>query len=88
MSLKNEKYSPIKLLDLSGIQDYKGETRNASVGMGLDHLHHLVTATVDDVDPENDCDGLDVLAYHLSKYTCEQAIQDLKKVLERFNELK
>ena len=84
MSLKDYNYSATQLLDAVTIT-CMGKKRNASIGMGLSELVSLYKVGKEF---DGDCDGLDALCYHLDKYTCEEAIKALKKVLERFEEKK
>ena len=76
MSLKDNKYSQIELMEAVSIT-CMGKKRNASIGMGLDCLNNLVTSTAEEF--KYDCDEIDALCYHLDRYTCEEAIKSLQK---------
>lgn len=63
---------------------YRDEEMGVSIGIALDSLIRLSQVGKEF---QGDCDGLDALCYCLDGYTCENAIDALNKVLNRFKEL-
>jgi hypothetical protein len=84
MGLNDYDYSPTELLDMTAVVHPLNGPQQVSIGMALDTL-----ANVADIGKEfqGDCDGIDVLCYHLSGSQCKKGIEALQKVLERFERL-
>ena len=84
MGLNQYDYSPTELLDMTSVVHPLNGPQQVSIGMALDTL-----ASVADIGKEfqGDCDGIDVLCYHLSGDQCHKGIAALQKVLERFERL-
>ena len=69
----------------SKIKEKLQEIGTISIGMSLEKLHGITTIGPD---LDGNLDGLDALTYHLSGFRCKQAIRDLQRVLQRFEETK
>ena len=86
MSLKEYNYSATELLDAVDISfriapKMKRGKSGITIGRALEYVTEL---GVRDKDFQGDCDGIDAMCYHLSKYTIQDAIDTLQKVLKRF----
>jgi len=85
MGLKEYNYSPTQLLEATAVRHPILGPMECSIGMALDTLVYLSEIGKEF---DGDCDGIDALCYHLSGSQCSEAIRALRKVLERFEEIK
>ena len=83
-AMKNRTYSPSQLLNANEIT-VMGIGRKTSIGSGLSSLNDLAD-TPQEFD--GNCDGIDALCYCLDRYTVEKTIDNLKKVLQRWEDMK
>jgi len=80
---KNEEELKNKLLDLlKTLVDYN----KPSIGMALEKIRAITGWQVGEL--KGGVDGIDALCYHLSGSLCSHGIEDLQKVLKRFEEYK